>query len=106
MSLVTHENYDHQRGADGFFPPHPDEITRDLISSNAHHISGQLPTMQCLLRDDRMLRWYLIPDEPGMGPRLYWTVSTSMGNVIAAGLFERDLDFEEEHQKLTGTFQV
>ena len=106
MSQVADEVYDRMRRVDGFFPSHPNEVTRALIEENARHIAGQKPTMQSL-RDERMFRWYLIPDEPkSMGPRLYWTVSTVEATVIAAGLFERDLDFEEEHEELTGESQV
>jgi len=107
MSQLADEVYDRKRGADGFFPPHPDSVTRAQIAENARHIAGEKPAMQRCLPDGKTITWYLMPDEPlSIGPRLYWMVTSQGEVVIAAGLFERDEDFEEERQQTTGVAQV
>lgn len=90
----------HVRGPDGYLTPYGDEETMAMVAQNAGHVAGSRPTLQGLLPSDRRLSCYLFPDEAdSMGPRLYWTVTGTTGLVIAAGVVERDLAWEEEKQE-------
>jgi hypothetical protein len=93
----------HVRGPDGYLTPYGDEETRGLVAHNAEHVAGCQPSTQGQLPGGLLLSCYLFPDEPySMGPRLYWTVTGPSARVIAAGVVERDLDWEEEQQELAG----
>jgi hypothetical protein len=97
----------HVRGPDGYLTSYGDEETREMVARNARHVAACQPAMFVQIPGNLKLSCYLFPDEPfSMGPRLYWTVAVPSGTVIAAGVVERDLDWEEEKQELDGNTRL
>jgi hypothetical protein len=86
----------HTRGADGYLVPYAAAEVRAMVEAAAQRVAGRRAWRRALVQDHD-LALYRLPEAPcGLGPVLAWVMRTNAGQAIAAGHFERDIEWERE----------